>query len=74
LSYIKCGISKTDPYHLYLAYHEGHGGFNRRTYQKKTWLLRVARKVSNRAHSYGSQLASCEREFQKRGCCFLWPF
>jgi len=74
LSHIKCRISKNDAYHLYLAYHEGHGGFNRKTYQKKAWLLRVARKVDSRAQRYKGQLASCEGEFRRRGCCFLWPF
>jgi hypothetical protein len=74
LSYIRCGIPKTDAYHLYLAYHEGHGGFNRKTYRKKAWLVHVARKVESREKAYKGQLASCEREFQRRGCCFLWPF
>ena len=74
LSYLRCRISKNDPYHLYLAYHEGHGGFNRKSYRKKAWLLQVARKVESRARTYKGQLASCEREFQRRGCCFLWPF
>jgi len=74
LSSIRCGISKEDAYHLYLAYHEGHGGFNRKTYREKAWLLGVARKVEDRAKTYKSQLASCERQFQRRGCCFLWPF
>jgi hypothetical protein len=75
LSHVKCRISKNDAYHLYLAYHEGHGGFNRKTYRKKAWLLRVARKVESRAQKYKTQLVSCEREFQRRGCCcFLWPF
>ncbi len=73
LSYTRSRISKKDVYHLYLAYHEGHGGFNRKTYRKKAWLLRVARKVESRARTYQSQLASCERQFQRRGC-FLWPF
>ena len=74
LSYIRCRISKKDAYHLYLAYHEGHGGFIRKTYQEKAWLLGVARKVESRAKTYRGQLASCERQFQRRGCCFLWPF
>lgn len=74
LSYKRCRISKNDTYQLYLAYHEGHGGFNRKTYRKKAWLLGVARKVEGRAKAYKSQLASCERQFQRRGCCFLWPF
>ena len=74
LSYKRCRISKNDTSQLYLAYHEGHGGFKRETYRKKAWLLGVARKVEGRAKTYKGQLASCERQFQRRGCCFLWPF
>jgi len=70
----KCGISKQDAYHLYLAYHEGHGGYNRKTYQNKGWLLGVARKVQSRANRYTSQLTSCEWEFRKKRPCCLWPF
>ncbi len=73
LSHRKCGIAKNDAYNLYLAYHEGHGGFLRKTYRKKSWLLKVAGKVKRRSQSYQNQLASCEREFRRRGCC-LWPF
>jgi hypothetical protein len=73
LSSKKCWIQKEDAYNLYLAYHEGHGGFNRKTYQKKAWLLQVARKVQRRANNYKSQLAACEGEFIKKRCC-LWPF
>jgi hypothetical protein len=75
LSHSKCRISKKDAYNLYLAYHEGHGGFNRKTYLKKGWLLKVARKVEKMAQHYKGQLANCEKEFQKRGpCCILWFF
>jgi len=73
VSFKKCRIPKSDAYHLYLAYHEGHGGFNRKTYKKKSWLLQVARKVQKRANRYKVQLASCEKEFIKTGFC-LWPF
>ena len=75
VSHKQCGIAKTNAYSLYLAYHEGQGGFNRRTYQKKAWLKRVAGKVQSRAETYQKQLARCESEFQRRrgwGC--LWPF
>ena len=72
-SSLKCGISKDDAYNLYLAYHEGRGGFNRKTYKAKPWLLKVAAKVRKRAGTYKSQLASCEKEFKSSGCC-LWPF
>ena len=75
ISYKECGISKDDPYQLYLAYHEGQSGFNRQTYNKKAWLKEVAGRVQRRADTYSNQLASCEREFQRSGggCC-LFPF
>ena len=74
LSYSLCGISPNDSYNLYLAYHEGHNGFNRGTYAEKKWLQKVAWKVQNRSKHYSSQLASCENEFEKPRPCCLWPF
>lgn len=68
----RSGISRSDPYRLYLAYHEGHGGFNRATYRKKPWLMKVARKVESRAGRYGSQLAACEEELKDDGWFFGW--
>ncbi len=53
-------LKQNDAYHLYLAYHEGQGGFERRTYRKKTWLKNVAKKVSARARTYSAQLKQCE--------------
>jgi len=74
VSHKQCGIARSDSYHMYLAYHEGQGGFNRKTYAKKAWLHRVAGKVQSRATTYQKQLARCEREFQRRRGCCLWPF
>ena len=54
-------VSATNAYGLYLAYHEGHGGFNRKTYNKKQWLLKVADKVAWRAKKYNQQLAQCKK-------------
>ena len=65
-SYRKNKIKKTDAYNLYLAYHEGQGGFQKGTYKKKTWLTSVARKVANQADSYRTQLNRCEKKL-KRG-------
>jgi len=73
ISRMKCGIAAGDAYRMYLAYHEGHGGYNRRTYAGKTWLLNTARRVQARSSSYQRQLASCEREFRRGGFC-LRPF
>ncbi len=61
MSHKQSGVKLNDTYHLYLAYHEGHGGFNRRTFSKKSWLKAVARKVSARASRYQSQLVGCEK-------------
>ena len=74
LSYAICKIPRDDTYNLYLAYHEGHNGFNRKTYRKKTWLKKVARKVERQAQRYSQQLASCEDEFERPRPCCLWPF
>ncbi len=60
----------SDPYALYLAYHEGHGGYTRGTYKKKPWLKGVARKVANRAYRYDNQLKKCEDRLNSS----WWPF
>lgn len=55
------GVSKWDAYGQYLAYHEGRGGYKRKTYNKKPWLLGVAKKVKRRAASYTGQLKGCKK-------------
>lgn len=62
-------IALNDPYNLYLAYHEGHTGFNRRTYTGKDWLQRAAREVERDARQYDQQLAGCRR-LQRRSRFF----
>ena len=54
------GISLADTRNQYLAYHEGRGGFQRGTYKAKSWLLRIAAEVADRAQVYKSQLSSCK--------------
>ena len=66
------GISKWDAYNQYLAYHEGHGGYKRKTYNSKPWLKQVANKVDARAKTYHTQLSRCADELD-RGWD-LWPF
>lgn len=58
-AYRQAKIPRSDAYKLYLAYHEGIGGYNRRTYLRKPWLLKVAHKVSARSQLYSLQLNSC---------------
>ena len=55
----RTGVAKDDTYHLYLAYHEGPGGFSRGSYKEKPWLLGVARKVEAYARLYQAQYLTC---------------
>ncbi|MCD6055751.1 MAG: hypothetical protein K0R12_713 [Gammaproteobacteria bacterium] len=61
----RAGISKSDAYRLYLAYHEGVGGYQRGTYRDKEWLIHVAEHVSARASIWQSQLQHCESKIPK---------
>lgn len=54
------GISKWDPYNQYLAYHEGQGGWLRKSYGSKGDLKKIARTVDYRAKEWGAQLSRCE--------------
>ncbi len=70
-SHRRLGIAKDDPYRLYLAYHEGHGGYARGTYQRKPEVQDYARRVRLKAQRYERQLAQCESRLRRR----LWiPF
>lgn len=67
----KLGIARSDAYRLYLAYHEGQGGYQRGTYNKKPWLLGVARKVESRSQTYTAQLGKCRKSLEGP---WWWPF
>ncbi len=71
-SHKSSGISRSNTYALYLAYHEGQGGYNRGTYRNKGWLIKVARKVERRANDYQSQLSGCEEKLKDEGWFFGW--
>jgi hypothetical protein len=64
------GISRGDAFNLYLAYHEGDGGFRRGTYRRKPWLLDIAARVEHRAERYRRQLLTCEDRLGPR----WWEF
>jgi hypothetical protein len=70
----RLGISKWDPEHLYLAYHEGQGGYQRGAWRHKPQVLRAARQVGARARAYGAQLRRCESRFKCRKFYQIWPF
>lgn len=59
ISYRRNHIVRTDAKNLYLAYHEGNGGYAKRTYRNKRWLLKVAHKVQNLSTRYKIQLRHC---------------
>lgn len=67
----KLAIERNDAHRLYLAYHEGQGGYARGTFQNKKWLIDVAKKVDARAKAYDGQLASCRKQFEGP---WWWPF
>lgn len=71
ISHRKLRISKQNARAQYLAYHEGHGGYKRKTYRKKKWLLKVADKVAASERRYRAQLARCEK---KPSGLFSWLF
>ena len=70
----RVGIPKGDPYKVYLAYHEGIGGYSRRTYLRKQWLMNVARKVQHNAWVYHAQLTRCQFSLPKRPWWHFWSY
>jgi hypothetical protein len=61
----KLHIAPTNAYALYLAYHEGLGGYAKRSYLTQPWLIKASRRVANRAVIYQKQLNKCEGNFNK---------
>ena len=61
------GISKKDFYNQYLAYHEGQGGWKKKSYLKKKWLIEVAKNVERNAKMYNNQLKDCENSLNRKG-------
>jgi len=68
----KLHISPSDAYSLYLAYHEGLGGYAARSYRKKSWLMGVAKKVQTQATAYYRQLRHCRDDIVKPSIWNLW--
>lgn len=71
-SHDRLKISNWDAYNQYLAYHEGHGGYERKTFNDKKWLIETARRVEKNAAEYRAQIAKCRGKFDKG--LRLWPF
>ena len=58
-------ISNNDAMHLYYAYHEGNGGYQRASYRNKQWLVDAAGRVQTNSSRFASQLDGCRRELDK---------
>jgi len=70
--YLRNGIERNNTYYMYIAYHEGHGGYANKTWKNKSWLKDVSTKVANRAIQYHKQLEGC-RATLNRGASW-WVF
>ena len=71
-AYKKIGINRTNAYQVYLAYHEGIGGYTRRTYLKKPWLIHLARRVQQHAKNYQTQLWRCRKKLPSKPWWRVW--
>ncbi|QHI96151.1 hypothetical protein GT348_07830 [Aristophania vespae] len=58
------GVPVRNATNQYLAYHEGWGGYKRRSYASKGWLVKVARKVGSRASTYQRQFNGCKQSLK----------
>lgn len=52
-------IKHNDAYNLYLAYHEGRGGWKKGYHLKQKWLMNYARSVQKKAELYSKQINGC---------------
>ena len=68
----RVAIARNDTFNLYLAYHEGLGGYARQSYKNKAWLRAVAMKVNRRALRYEAQLRSCQRRLPREPWYRRW--
>ncbi len=73
-SHRQLGLAYTDAYSLYLAYHEGRGGYRSGKWKNKQGVKAAARKVARMAKRYTSQLAKCQSQFRCDSWYQIWPF
>ncbi|MGU3576272.1 transglycosylase SLT domain-containing protein [Brucellaceae bacterium C25G] len=60
-SYKTNGIARNDAYHLYLAYHSGHGGYSRGVWRNRPVATNGAKRTADMAKRYEVQLRGCGR-------------
>lgn len=64
-------ISRDNPKHLYLAYHEGPAGYRSGKWRNNAWLIGAADKVERQARRYETQLSACRAGLKKKR--WWWP-
>ncbi len=70
VSHRQLGIPWNDARGHYLAYHEGHGGYSRGSYQGNASLMASASRVQGYYDTYSAQLDRCQSQFNH----WWWPF
>lgn len=70
----RLGLAPTDARNLYLAYHEGHTGYQRGQWRNNRGLQNTADRVAGRSSRYSAQLPACRDEFRCRRWYQFWPF
>jgi hypothetical protein len=66
------GVPLQDIYRQYLNYHEGWGGYRRKTYERKPEVKAIARNVQARSELFEQQYAGCKAELDRGFWSRLW--
>lgn len=72
VSHTKLGIAKSNAEQLYLAYHEGQGGYASGSYRRKPEVQRYANSVAQRASHYQTQLNGCRKKLERKRRFFFF--
>jgi hypothetical protein len=64
-------IPLDDAYRLYLAYHEGRGGYARGSYKRRPAVRAYAKTVAQRAQQYQAQLDGCRKKLRRKRFLFF---
>ncbi len=71
-AHYRLGLSRADAFRLYLAYHEGLGGYQQGTYRRNPNLIRYAKRVALRADIYQTQLNRCRSSLSEKHWWHFW--
>ncbi|MCD8500170.1 MAG: hypothetical protein LRY43_03890 [Gammaproteobacteria bacterium] len=65
-AHIRAKIPVNNAYALYLAYHEGIGGYSRGAYKNQPYLMTIAKRVQHQADVYHKQILQCQHSLPKK--------